>query len=264
MPLTWPEVQHIYLSPHLDDAVLSCGGLIYELARRGETISVITLFSAGPSPNYPLSSYAKNLHARWQLSAPAGIDFSDPTTIRRAEDRRALALLDPAIQVIHYHLPDCIYRVDAATGETLYASEEAIFGLVHPDDPALDGLRDAPPLPENALLYLPLAIGNHVDHQVVRSVAEHWQVPLSQMRYYEDYPYVTYPDALNIALGAPASWHVITYPITEAALAAKSRAIAAYVSQISSFWDHEDAMIAALREHVQQSGGERLWIRQPR
>ncbi len=34
----------IFLSPHPDDAVLSCGGWIYQLAQDGERPIVITLF----------------------------------------------------------------------------------------------------------------------------------------------------------------------------------------------------------------------------
>jgi len=261
MHLAWPEAQHIYLSPHLDDAVLSCGGIIYNQAQRGETVAVITLFAASPPPDLHLSTYAQSLHQRWQASAPPGVDFSDPTALRRKEDQRALAVLNPAIQIVHYALPDCIYRVDAATGEALYTSDEALFCTVHLADPALSDLRAISPSPSDAMFYLPLAVGSHVDHQVVRNAAENWTLPQSQVRYYEDYPYVTYLGALEAALGNPALWHVTTYPLSEEALTAKTRAVAKHASQISTFWAGEEAMIAALREHAQRSDGERLWAR---
>lgn len=259
MPLSLPTAQHIYLSPHLDDAVLSCGGLIFEQAHRGDTVAVITIFAASPSPLHPLSSFAQSLHERWQASAPAGVDFSDPPALRRAEDLRALAVLHPAVRAIHYTLPDCIYRVDPTTRQALYDSEEAIFGPVQPADPALADLQSVPVLPEGAALYVPLGIGHHVDHQVVRCAVEGWELPPQRVRYYEDYPYVAYPGALEAALGDPSGWETTVCPIGEDAMTAKIRAVAQYASQISTFWASEEAMITALREHVERSGGERLW-----
>lgn len=259
MPLVWATAQHIYLSPHLDDVVLSCGGLIFEQARRGDTVAVITLFAASPSPLQSLSPFAQSLHERWQASAPAGIDFSDPPALRRAEDLRALAALHPAVQAVYYTLPDCIYRIDPATGLALYANEEAIFGPVQPTDPALADLRSVPPLPESATLYAPLAIGHHVDHQVVRCVVEGWGLPPQRVCYYEDYPYVASPGALEAALGNPSGWWATIFPLSEEAMAAKIRAVAQYASQISTFWASEQAMVAALREHAEHSGGEQLW-----
>jgi LmbE family N-acetylglucosaminyl deacetylase len=47
----------IYLSPHFDDAVLSCGGLIFEQARQGIPIEIWTIFAGNPPPG-PLSMFA--------------------------------------------------------------------------------------------------------------------------------------------------------------------------------------------------------------
>ena len=35
----------IYLAPHLDDAVLSCGGQIFERTARGENVLVVTVMA---------------------------------------------------------------------------------------------------------------------------------------------------------------------------------------------------------------------------
>ncbi|GBL37311.1 hypothetical protein EMGBD1_09980 [Anaerolineaceae bacterium] len=37
-------------------------------------------------------------------------------------------------------------------------------------------------------IWIPLALGNHVDHQLVRSAAQQSKLP-GQRGYYEDYPY---------------------------------------------------------------------------
>jgi LmbE family N-acetylglucosaminyl deacetylase len=259
MPFRWPLAQHIYLSPHLDDVVLSCGGLLFEQARRSDTVAVITLFAASPSPRQPLSAYAQSLHQRWQASAPPEVDFSDPPALRRAEDLRALAALHPSIQVVHADMLDCIYRTDPASGKALYTSEEAIFGAVQPSDPAWVHLQSASALPQGATLYSPLGIGYHVDHQVVRCSVEAWGLSPQSVRYYEDYPYVASPGALEAALGTQPGWKASTFPITDEALSAKTCAVAEYASQISTFWENEEAMRTALREQARLAGGERFW-----
>ncbi|MGH2521295.1 MAG: PIG-L deacetylase family protein, partial [Anaerolineales bacterium] len=53
---------HLYLSPHFDDAALSCGGTIHQQTRQGERAVVVTV-CAGDSPPGPLSAFAQTLHA---------------------------------------------------------------------------------------------------------------------------------------------------------------------------------------------------------
>jgi LmbE family N-acetylglucosaminyl deacetylase len=256
--LVWPAARHIYLSPHLDDAALSCGGSIYQQAQRGESVAVITVFAASPPPGDSLSPFARSLHDRWHASAPDA-HFDDPPAARRAEDRRALAVLGAEIEVIHLPLPDCIYRLDLATGAALYASESAIFGPIHPADPALAALSRLPPLPPGAILYAPLAVGGHVDHRLLRKAASACDAPPGGIRFYEDYPYAAQPGAVEAALGG-AEWEPVIVPLGENALAAKIASIAEYHSQISTFWPDLDAMSAAIRAHARAVGGERFWL----
>ncbi|VPT50118.1 N-acetylglucosaminylphosphatidylinositol deacetylase superfamily [Streptococcus pneumoniae] len=44
------NTKYIFLSPHLDDAIFSCGDYISKLTSEGEIVLVITIFSG-----YPLS-----------------------------------------------------------------------------------------------------------------------------------------------------------------------------------------------------------------
>src|SRR5688572_4860277 len=115
MKLRWPVAQHLYLSPHPDDVVLSCGGAIWQQAQRGESPAVITVFAASPSPSIPLSDFARSLHDRWAASAHAENHFGDPPAVRREEDQRAFERLDPRVQLAHFPLTDCIYRVHPVT-----------------------------------------------------------------------------------------------------------------------------------------------------
>ena len=107
---------HIYLSPHLDDAVLSCGGRIWQQARAGGRVLVVTVFASPPAPGAPLSPFARSLHARW--GHPAGA-----VARRQEEDRAAVAIL--GAQAVHWPYADCIYR-QAPGGRFLFT----LFGFL--------------------------------------------------------------------------------------------------------------------------------------
>ena len=63
-------MEWIFISPHLDDIALSCGGLVWELAHAGDQVSIWTI-CAGEPPVAPLSPFAESLHDRWQTGAEA-------------------------------------------------------------------------------------------------------------------------------------------------------------------------------------------------
>ncbi|HET7091613.1 MAG TPA: PIG-L family deacetylase [Anaerolineae bacterium] len=241
--------QHIFLSPHLDDAVLSCGGLIYQLAQAGEAVQVITIFAGDPPPG-PLTPFAQSLHERWQAASAD----------RRAEDGEALSLL--GAQATHWPYADAVYRRHPATGAALYDSEESIFGEVaEADAPAIESLRDRlKRLDPSARLIVPLMAGHHVDHQIVRTAAE--SVGRSLI-YYEDYPYAETPEKLEAVLRS-GSWAPELVPLTDEAIEVKAASMLAYRSQISTFFKSAHEMEQRVRAYADLVGGnagpaERLW-----
>lgn len=251
-----PLYQRIYLSPHLDDAALSCGGRIYQERQAGLSVLVLNLFAGDPPPDALESPFAAALHTRWELD-------SDPVQARRAEDRRALALLDAA--GLYWEWPDCIYRRHPATGQFLYHAEEHLNGPVHLAEgelvktvaQRLAGL----PLAPGGRVYAPLAVGGHVDHRLTRQAVEDWGAPQGELLYYEDYPYAERLGAVEAALQG-GDWQDETVPLAEAAMAAKIAAIACYNSQISTFFSGLDEMAQRLRAYAASVGGaERYWRR---
>lgn len=225
-------MQHIILSPHYDDAALSCGGLIAQRAAAGELVVVATVFGGRPDLT-TLSPFARAIHAR---PGAAG----DLIAQRVAEERQALAILGAQGWPGDYL--DCIYRRAEADGRWLYDSEEAIFGAV---DAADDGLVDelaavlaalAPPAGQ-CLIYAPLAVGNHVDHQVVQRAAMKLVEGGYDLLFYEDYPYVVRdPAGLPAALDrvAPrAGWQPMPVPLSREDLERKIAAVTAYASQLA-------------------------------
>lgn len=246
-----PPYHTLYLSPHLDDAVLSCGGQIAQQTAAGLPVLIVTLM-AGDPPARPLSAFAQKLHDRWQLDAATAV------AARRAEDTAACGLLRADFQ--HWDIPDCIYRTDPATDTALYNGDGDIFGPVHPADRQLAAelATRLAQLPTATAIYIPLTVGHHVDHQLTRLAAELWPTS-TPIFYYEDYPYARRAGAVTAALGDPNQWQAQVIPLTAEALARKCAAIAAYQSQLSTFFRDTADLEAQVGDYATQVGGERLW-----
>jgi LmbE family N-acetylglucosaminyl deacetylase len=237
----------IFLSPHLDDAVFSCGGLIYELVSAGNEVEVWTVFAGDPPPG-PLSPLAQALHRRWQTGP-------DAPAVRRGEDQTACELL--GAHPVHLDIPECIYRVRSDNGLPLIGSNEELFQpLLEIELPLAARIADLlrEQLRKGSRLVSPLAIGGHIDHHLVRTAAEALQRPLF---YYGDYPYLATGEE-NPNDRIDPDWQALNLPITSQALAAWQSAAAAYRTQISTFWSSLEDMNADLQQYHQQGGG-RLW-----
>jgi LmbE family N-acetylglucosaminyl deacetylase len=248
------SIAHIYLSPHLDDAVLSCGGTIQGQVRRAERVLVITVFAGRPDYRC-LSPFAASLHASWG-------DPPDPMRARRAEDAAVMQALGASYR--HLDNLDCIYRT--ANGEFLYTSEEALFGDVHPAEANMEA-QLAPHLAmlcaehPGATVNAPLGVGHHVDHQVVRGAA--LALEGIELLFYEDYPYVEETGALERALAelGDVSW---VGEVREINVEAKIQAVAAYRSQLEILFSGQEEMARRVRAYASsitqgQGYGERFW-----
>jgi LmbE family N-acetylglucosaminyl deacetylase len=250
---------HVYLSPHLDDAVLSCGGLIHRQARAGQPPLVITLFSGQPPTDVELSAFAQSQHERWGT-------LEDVMEVRWSEDGAAMAMLGADYLRLNY--PDCIYRGRERSDEPVwyYPSEEALFGRVHPSEDGFPAelaavLSEFIPPGEGVTLYAPLTVGNHVDHQLTFAAAHILRAQGWGLRFYEDYPYVEREGALSAALAARGAKRrqPRVIPLDEDDLAAKIGAIACYESQLGVLFGDAEAMRDRVRDFVTRTGGERFW-----
>lgn len=247
------KIHTIVLAAHLDDGVLSCGGLIYQRTQAGEGVLVATVM-AGDAKGGP-SDYAQSLRDRWQLDTSAEAQ-------RRAEDAAACRVLGAGY--LHWPIPDCIYR-GGADGAMYYQSDDEIFGPVHPGEVGLvaDVVALLRSLPDAEEIVAPLTVGNHVDHIFVRQAAE--QVFGQRLRYYEDYPYAQKEGSVQAVLETTGQeWQATVYPLSKAALQAKIEAILAYRSQFSTFWTDRADLERQVRGYAESVGGEsvggeRVW-----
>jgi LmbE family N-acetylglucosaminyl deacetylase len=205
----------LVLSAHLDDAVLSCGGLLGSLAQRCP-VTVATVFTtAGARP--PTRAARSFLR---QCGAPdAGTLFAD----RQAEDRHVLERLG----VAHRHLgaPDALFRAREPLGPVLDRLGRAVPELVHRyptyrfdiakgrvaagDRGMIAGLTGrVAALAGSAgarIVLCPIGIGRHVDHLITRTIGERGA---RRVVYYSDFPYdlTGSPDRAFLARHRLAPW----------------------------------------------------------
>jgi LmbE family N-acetylglucosaminyl deacetylase len=92
----------IYISPHFDDAVLSCGGLIWEQTQASIPVEIWTI-NAGDPPLETVSELITRVHAMWKTGSP-----QETVRQRRIEDQNAAKQV--GAKLIHYPMVDAIYR----------------------------------------------------------------------------------------------------------------------------------------------------------
>ena len=237
----------IYLSPHLDDVIYSCGGLIWEQVQSGTQVEIWTVCAGNVKG--PLSPFAQSLHERWQTGPEA-------VTVRRAEDLNACQRL--GVPAKHFDIPDCIYRRLPESGVPVVNCEEDLFSPSNSGETLLVGeLADklAKDLPGAANLVSPLAVGGHIDHHLTRAAAEMLRRPLW---YYADFPYAAQEGGiLSDYIHPDCCPH--SFPISESALEAWQEGVAAYTTQISTFWGGLEEMKSAIREYWQGPKSGLLW-----
>jgi LmbE family N-acetylglucosaminyl deacetylase len=208
----------IYLSPHLDDAILSAGGLIYEQTRSGIPVEIWT-FMCGYAPAEAVSPFAESIHQQW------GFHSAEETTRRRREeDKNAAAIV--GAKIVHFDFLDCIYR-RGPNGEWLYSEISVPPHIEDAQVPKQIAETVSSRLLPDDVLVAQLAVGSHVDHVLVRQAAELLGRPLL---YDIDIPYMFYkPDEFAPkSVGMQESTHLIT----EAGLQAWQDAVLEYKSQL--------------------------------
>ncbi len=239
--------QWIFLSPHLDDVALSCGGLIWQQVQAGARVEIWTICAGDPPPGEK-PPFAQSLEERWRT----GIESMDA---RRQEDEAACAQLG-AIPV-NFDLPDCIYR-RLPDGRPLVNGEDDLWQPLPPgEQPLVERLAGqlATRLPRRCRLAVPLSLGNHIDHRLVRAAALRLQRPL---HFYADYPYASRPGVKVKPYLAPG-WRRERFALTPPARDAWQAAITCYTSQITSLWSGEDEMQASLSDYFNKGGGSLLF-----
>jgi LmbE family N-acetylglucosaminyl deacetylase len=218
----------IVVSPHLDDAALSCGGGIARLVGAGvpvTVVTVVTVFTADQPLGEPLSPLARRAHLAWGVG-------DQPFAVRRAEDFAAAKLMGVLSE--HLGLLDAIYR-RSPLGEPLYS---AMLGEPAADDEARFLPRLVETLRGSSLtsqqwnrVLCPTGIGEHPDHVLTRQAVEQIVDPRSIV-YYDEYPYSTRPESATQDVSEPNGPTPHKLPLTAEETDARIAAIACHTSQL--------------------------------
>lgn len=240
----------IFLSAHFDDVVLSAGGLVWELARRGDRVEVWTICAGDPPDGRPLTAYARLLHEFWAIG-------DEVPHLRSLEDAACCARLGAAA-FRRYTVPDNIYRYRPGTDQPVIAVNEDQFQPLEPEEadlipPVADFLRKN--LPAACELVAPLAIGGHRDHVLTRRAAERTGLPLW---HYADYPYLVYGEH-RLADWLPQGAQAFSLAVSPQGLKAWQDGFACQRSQIPLLYVDEDDMRASIERYLRAGNGQTLW-----
>jgi LmbE family N-acetylglucosaminyl deacetylase len=236
----------IYISPHFDDAVLACGGLIWEQTHNRTPVEIWTVYAGEAQPG-PLSPLAMACHQQWGLASA-----EDVVAARRIENQDAAALV--GAETVNFSIPDCIYR-RSPTGELLYP--EDVFVPIHPSDKNLDSdiaAALAVEMQPDDVVVCPLAIGSHVDHILTRRSVERLGRPIW---YYADIPYLF--DHPEMLVPATAGLKETLFPIPKKGMVSWQHGISAYKSQVLVLFETGEKMQAAISHYWESQRGLCLW-----
>lgn len=277
---------HVFVSPHPDDAALSCGGLIASLRELGQNVTILTVFSgsgasAGVTP-YQRDALGFGTKALWPVTEafnradilndypadPGDLDRLPPWAATeerleatqadadaaakrfwqrsswyrrasiRAEPLAGQALMDDVPTqgavlteevleaagrgdlMARRRLEDERYAYFAEASVVFLDLADAVFRGYEGDAELLGAPRDDDVAPieriaaeitrlEPQRVYVPLGVGNHVDHQLCReagfallAAARRWIMPgpewAGKLSFYEDFPYAWWSDFRRI------------------------------------------------------------------
>jgi LmbE family N-acetylglucosaminyl deacetylase len=236
----------IYISPHFDDAVLSCGGLIWEQSRKGFPVEIWTI-CAGDAPSGRLSPLAVECHQQWGIKSAR-----DLVAARRKENLEAASRV--GAETVDFSISDCIYR-RSPTGEIIYTQD--VFVPINSVEKGLDADVAAALTSEiqpGDKIVSPLAIGGHLDHVMTRLAVERLHLPLW---YYADIPYLL--SRPEILAATAKGLRKTSYPVSEEGLKAWQNGIAAYATQIPMLFRTMPKMREAIRLYWETGAGFRLW-----
>jgi LmbE family N-acetylglucosaminyl deacetylase len=238
----------VYFSPHLDDAIFSCGGIIAQQVLNGHKVEVWSFFTSDPVVE-GLTPFARILHRQWGKT-------QNPYQTRRGEDIAACRLL--SVNWRHFGYPDCIYRRYPKTGAPLVRNKADLFKPGRERETDLIGAIkqniDQNLAPQDTLV-IPLGVGTHIDHLLIHEIA----ISYPNMKFfYPDYPYAGTLQSI-MELGLPEGAKKWEYHLTGENLSRWQSAAGCYSSQVSSFWDSIASMEQDIARYAVSPVGNTLW-----
>ncbi len=249
--------RHIFLAPHYDDVALSCGGTVAALAESDQKGLIVTVF--GGAPRGSLTEFASDMHQRW------GVGPGDAVAVRRREEACAGKAL--GAEAIWLDFLDAIYR------DARYTSDPDIFGAIHPDEAGfgaeiLAALTERLELSSHTpdVFYVPLAVGNHVDHQHMYAAGKRLASLGHTVWAYEDFPYAGDPqwrDSILDLASRLTTGESRLNQLTQSQLQSRIDAVLCYASQLDVIFRYQGDPRVAVGRYARAVGdgqpAERFW-----
>ena len=225
----------VFVSPHFDDAIGSCGCLIHNLAMSGESVQVLTIFAGEHDGN--ISEFAKKLLNIWQLK--------NGVTERALENEDACNIIGATCTNFSYI--EALYRKEV---DWLYPFDGDMFGPIKAEDAALPmdiARRIMHEYKKDVSFYFPSGRGLHVDHLLVEKAGEILHSMGYSVKLYTDFSYTgDYCGHLNTRRK--------TCLFQEDDLIAKIRAVNAYKSQLKMLFGIDDSADYFTKENKLEEG----------
>jgi LmbE family N-acetylglucosaminyl deacetylase len=208
----------VAISPHLGDAVFSCGATLARHAAQGHDVVLVSVFThSGPEAE------------------------ADDAALRRAEDERAAAILGLG-GAVHLGLEDAPQRG--------YGSGLDLFDGLRPGDdaPKVASAMLAVALSKLApdLVLAPIGLAGHVDHDVVAQALD--ELGLPRLRW------VDLPYALRRTPGAPLGAGDTVIVAVAEHLEAKLDACASYGTRVAADFAGPGEMRTRLARYAEDEG----------
>jgi LmbE family N-acetylglucosaminyl deacetylase len=260
----WDRFERVVvLSPHIDDAVLSCTGLLCALDKVAPRL-VVTLYCGNPEPT--------NSRAEGARGRPRKRRGHAAPSVRRREDLAVMRYLGCAW--VHLGFPEAIYRRSPTTGRLVYRhprqkwTRPNVADTAHMEELFLV-LRRLTADMGPRLLVSPLGVGHHVDHRICALTALRLAGGQTRVLFYEDFPYVAGggvggadDDPLRALsrLGLEPRRRYVVPANTNRQV----KALSLYASQIEPLFGDEEGMREAVKARTHQGQpSEFLWTARP-
>ncbi|MCG3259602.1 MAG: PIG-L family deacetylase [Candidatus Heimdallarchaeota archaeon] len=141
-------MQHIFLSPHLDDAVASCGGTIAKLVYEREDVLVVTIYTRQPDLKSLSKKFQKfAIYDQRKKEEQVALD-------KLSADYKWLDIEERAYRTPLIKKPTDVFKINLSEGLKQFINISEIQA-------ELEKIFEKNP---KSKIYSPLGIGNHFDH----------------------------------------------------------------------------------------------------
>lgn len=238
----------LFISPHMDDIALSCGGTLISHINQLNDVRILSVFSEFGSEDK--NDFVRSILSNMDYNKSAGDSFG---TVRRREEMALSRLINTNIILGGFN--DAAWRC--------CDSEEKLFNLA-PDENLISAIssklisinREFSP----DTIFVPKGLGSHIDHIAARDAALK-VFEKKKILFYEDFPYCyNLPD---IQVSKPIHDQKLSMVRTDITpfIKWKIRLINCYKSQTRFLFKSEKNMISIVKSSSLDNGRcyEKFW-----